>query len=89
MSHGCGIYAFPHLMAGARHVVPASGGVDPATPPRHGEQVARTLPRVLHLVAPYLGHGVTLHGCAPELIQLKVEKCFVLPIVAKQLERQP
>ncbi len=50
-------------------VLVLSGGVDPATPPRHGEQVARTLPRALHLVAPYLGHGVTLHGCAPELIQ--------------------
>ena len=30
MSHGAGIYSIPHLMAGARHVVPASGGVDPA-----------------------------------------------------------
>ncbi|PZO11778.1 MAG: AMP-dependent synthetase [Burkholderiales bacterium] len=30
MSHGAGIYAIPPLMAGARHVVPASGGVDPA-----------------------------------------------------------
>jgi len=30
MSHGAGIYAIPHLMAGARHVVPASGGFDPA-----------------------------------------------------------
>ncbi len=30
MSHGAGIYAIPHLMAGARHAVPASGGVDPA-----------------------------------------------------------
>jgi long-chain acyl-CoA synthetase len=30
MSHGCGLYAIPHLMAGARHVVPQSGGVDPA-----------------------------------------------------------
>lgn len=29
MSHGAGIYAIPHLMAGARHVVPASGGMDP------------------------------------------------------------
>ena len=29
MSHGAGIYAVPHLMAGARHVVPASGGVEP------------------------------------------------------------
>jgi long-chain acyl-CoA synthetase len=30
MSHGAGIYAVPHLMAGARHVVPASGGFDAA-----------------------------------------------------------
>ena len=30
MSHGVGLYAIPHLMAGARHVVPASGGVEPA-----------------------------------------------------------
>ncbi|WP_420473519.1 class I adenylate-forming enzyme family protein [Noviherbaspirillum sp. ST9] len=30
MSHGAGLYAVPHLMAGARHVVPASGGVEPA-----------------------------------------------------------
>ncbi len=28
MSHGGGIYAIPHVMAGARHVVPASGGFD-------------------------------------------------------------
>jgi long-chain acyl-CoA synthetase len=28
MSHGAGIYAIPHLMAGARHVVPLSGGFD-------------------------------------------------------------
>ena len=28
MSHGAGLYAIPHLMAGARHVVPASGGFD-------------------------------------------------------------
>lgn len=30
MSHGAGLYCIPHLMAGARHVVPQSGGVDPA-----------------------------------------------------------
>jgi long-chain acyl-CoA synthetase len=30
MSHGAGIYAIPHMMAGARHVVPASGGFDAA-----------------------------------------------------------
>ena len=30
MSHGAGLYAIPHLMAGARHVVPLSGGFDAA-----------------------------------------------------------
>ncbi|KAI9019126.1 AMP-dependent synthetase and ligase [Hyaloraphidium curvatum] len=30
MSHGAGIYAIPHVMAGARHVVPESGGFDAA-----------------------------------------------------------
>ncbi len=30
MSHGAGLYAIPHLMVGARHVVPASGGFDAA-----------------------------------------------------------
>ncbi|MGK2942772.1 MAG: class I adenylate-forming enzyme family protein [Immundisolibacter sp.] len=28
MSHGAGIYAVPHVMVGARHCVPASGGFD-------------------------------------------------------------
>ena len=40
MSHGAGIYAIPHLMAGARHVVPASGGVDPAEMFELGWQLA-------------------------------------------------
>jgi long-chain acyl-CoA synthetase len=30
MSHGAGLYAIPHLMAGARHVIPASGSFDAA-----------------------------------------------------------
>ncbi|MBI1396812.1 MAG: AMP-binding protein [Betaproteobacteria bacterium] len=30
MSHGAGMYAFAHVLAGARHVVPESGGFDPA-----------------------------------------------------------
>ena len=29
MSHGAGLYNFMHVMRGARHVVPASGGFDP------------------------------------------------------------
>jgi pimeloyl-ACP methyl ester carboxylesterase len=46
-----------------------SGGIDPATPPRHAEYVARTLPNARHLVAPNIGHGVSMHGCAPKLIE--------------------
>ncbi len=30
MSHGAGIYNFMHILRGARHVVPESGGFDPA-----------------------------------------------------------
>ncbi|MEK7344296.1 MAG: AMP-binding protein [Pseudomonadota bacterium] len=39
MSHGAGIYAIPHLMAGARHLVPPSGGFDPAELFALGQQV--------------------------------------------------
>lgn len=49
-------------------VMVLSGGADPATPPRHGEAVAKSLKRAQHFVAPNLGHGVAHHGCAPELI---------------------
>jgi len=46
-----------------------SGGIDPATPPRHGELVAATLPNSRHFIAPNLSHGVSSHGCAPRLIE--------------------
>jgi pimeloyl-ACP methyl ester carboxylesterase len=49
-------------------VLVLSGGLDPVTPPRHGNEIARSLPRVLHLTAPQLGHGISAHGCAPDLI---------------------
>jgi long-chain acyl-CoA synthetase len=29
MSHGAGLYNFPHVLIGARHVIPESGGFDP------------------------------------------------------------
>ena len=46
-----------------------SGGIDPATPPRHAESVLKGLKKGKHLVAPHLGHGVSSQGCAPELIK--------------------
>ena len=46
-----------------------SGGLDPATPPRHAEEAARHLTHARRFVAPRLGHGVSLHGCAPRMIE--------------------
>jgi pimeloyl-ACP methyl ester carboxylesterase len=51
-----------------------SGGIDPATPPRHGEAVAATLPNARHFIAPNLAHGVSSHGCAPRLIERFVKR---------------
>ena len=46
-----------------------SGGLDPATPPRHGERMARALgPTARHVVVPNAGHGVMAIGCARDVI---------------------
>jgi pimeloyl-ACP methyl ester carboxylesterase len=66
-----------------------SGGIDPATPPRHGARVAATLPNAVHLVAPHLSHGVSLHGCAPRLIEAFVRKASARGLDGKCLERIP
>jgi pimeloyl-ACP methyl ester carboxylesterase len=66
-----------------------SGGIDPATPPRHGELVAATLPNSRHFVAPHLGHGVSLHGCAPRLVEAFVRKASAAGLDGKCLQRIP
>jgi pimeloyl-ACP methyl ester carboxylesterase len=66
-----------------------SGGIDPATPPRHGEAVVKTLANGRHFVAPHLGHGVSLHGCAPRLIESFVRKGSAAEIDGKCLQRIP
>ena len=45
-----------------------SGGLDPATPPRHGDLVAQRLGNARHIVAPNLAHGISAQGCAPMLV---------------------
>ncbi|HEX2530264.1 MAG TPA: AMP-binding protein [Burkholderiaceae bacterium] len=66
MSHGAGIYAIPHLMAGARHVVPASGGVDPAELFQLGRQIGPlstfAAPTIVKRLADYAEQA----GLAPE-----------------------
>jgi pimeloyl-ACP methyl ester carboxylesterase len=59
---------FYEVSAAQAPVLLLSGGLDPATPPRHGESVATRLGNARHLVAPNLGHGISAHGCAPTLI---------------------
>lgn len=46
-----------------------SGGIDPVTPPRHGERVARALgPKARHVVVPNSGHGVMALGCMRDVL---------------------
>jgi pimeloyl-ACP methyl ester carboxylesterase len=47
----------------------ASGSLDPATPPRHAERVARALgASARHLLVPNAGHGVTGIGCLRDVV---------------------
>ncbi len=66
-----------------------SGGIDPATPPRHGAQVAQWLANSRHFVAPQLGHGVSLHGCAPRLIESFIRSGNAAKLDGRCLERIP
>ena len=46
-----------------------SGGIDPATPPRHGQRVARALgAQARHVVVPNAGHGVMAIGCMRDVL---------------------
>ena len=46
-----------------------SGGIDPVTPPRHGERVARALgSKSRHVVVAQAGHGVLGLGCARDVV---------------------
>jgi long-chain acyl-CoA synthetase len=72
MSHGCGIYAIPHLMAGARHVVPASGGVDPA----ELFALGRALGPLSTFAAPTIVKRLVEHAEAAGLTPADAAACF-------------
>jgi pimeloyl-ACP methyl ester carboxylesterase len=59
---------FYEIASSSVPVLILSGGLDPATPPRHGDYVAQRLGNASHLVAPNLGHGISAQACAPTLI---------------------
>ena len=69
MSHGAGLYAIPHLMAGARHVVPASGGFDAAELFQLGTELGPlslfAAPTIVNrIVAQALKQGASHQDCA-------------------------
>lgn len=59
---------FYDIPASKAPVLVLSGGLDPATPPRHGARIAERLGNARHIVSPYLGHIVSTNGCAPTQI---------------------
>jgi len=72
-----------------------SGNMDPITPPKYGEEVARDLPNSRHVVIPEAGHGVdglTDPGCidriAIEFLDKGDAKNLDLSCV-KRMERPP
>ncbi|SHN28143.1 alpha/beta hydrolase [Rhizobacter sp. OV335] len=62
--------SFYRLSVSATPVLLLSGGLDPITPPRHADRVARALgAQARSVVVPNAGHGVMGVGCARDLIQ--------------------
>jgi pimeloyl-ACP methyl ester carboxylesterase len=62
-------YTVPRGGPDAAPVWLLSGGLDPVTPPRHGERVARALgPRARHIVVANAGHGVANLGCVRDAL---------------------
>ena len=66
-----------------------SGGIDPATPPAHATAVEHQLTHVRHLVAPHVGHGVSMQGCAPDLIERFVKRADAASIDGACLQSIP
>lgn len=61
--------AFYSVPVAPMPVLVLSGGIDPVTPPRHGERVTRALgPKALHVIVPNAGHGVMSLGCMRDVV---------------------
>lgn len=61
--------AFYQVPRAQSPVLLLSGGVDPATPARHGSRVAQALgDKAQHVVVPQAGHGVMAVGCMRDVV---------------------
>ena len=62
-------WPLPALAALPMPVLLLSGGIDPATPPRHAKRVAEALgDKARHVIVPNAGHGLLGAGCVPDLL---------------------
>lgn len=66
-----------------------SGEFDPVTPPRYGDEVAKSLPNGRHLVLRGQGHNVIGAGCMPKLMAKFIDKADAKALDAKCLAALP
>jgi pimeloyl-ACP methyl ester carboxylesterase len=79
--HACPLLARGAVPAAFYTVPPASaatlvlsGGIDPVTPPRHGERMSKALgAKARHVIVPNAGHGVMGIGCMREVLHRFVD----------------
>ncbi len=61
--------AFYTIPVSSAPVLMFSGGIDPATPPRHADQTAKALgDKVRHILVPKAGHGILRLGCTSDMV---------------------
>ncbi len=61
--------AFYTISPSTAPVLMFSGGIDPATPPQHAIQVAKSLgDKVRHVQVPKAGHGILRLGCTSDMV---------------------
>lgn len=70
----------------AHPVLVLSGELDPVTPPRYGDAVARHLSRSRHLVARGQGHIVMTRGCMPRLVRRFIDELDPAALDARCLD---
>ena len=80
---------FDQPVKSAKPVLILSGALDPVTPPQYGDEVSKGFSNVIHAVAPNVGHGVSIRGCAPKLIKKFIETAVTTGLDEKCLERMP
>ncbi|MBD3649399.1 MAG: alpha/beta hydrolase, partial [Pseudomonadales bacterium] len=54
-------------------VLLVSGALDPVTPPKYAELAGDTLTNSKHIILQGVGHGASIHGCMPRVVEAFIE----------------